>query len=109
MNQHGQSTGSEEENSQRASDSDSDGSVSRNENGLDRSKDSKDGSLTQEEEQEVIDEKEEEIIVEYKRRLQEKDNTVFFELFEMMLQKMDSVQRDVKELKEQNSQVSHKV
>ena len=54
-------------------------------------------------------EEEEELIVSYKQRLQQQDNTVVFELFELLLEKMTNVQIKIGEVKDQCEKVSGKV
>ena len=51
----------------------------------------------------------EKIIDGYKARLREKDNTVFFDLFELLIEKMGMVQHDIKDMKEKQEKVSCQV
>ena len=52
---------------------------------------------------------EEELIADYKIRLQNKDNTVVFNLFEMLIEKMQQVQDDIRSMKTRQNTVSRKL
>ena len=54
-------------------------------------------------------EKEDEVIQNYKKRLQEDDKTVIFEMFELLLTKMSTLQQDFTVLKKEQTQVSEQV
>ena len=59
-------------------------------------------------EQLITENVDDEVIENYQKRLSRKDNTVIFDLFELLIKKMSSVQNDMKELKQQQRQVSQK-
>ena len=61
------------------------------------------------ENQQVDEEKEEKLLLEYKTRLQNKDETVIFDLFEMMITKMTQVQQTMKAVKRRQNFVSRKL
>ena len=59
--------------------------------------------------QEKWDEEEEEIIKQYKQRLQNDDNMIIFELFEMMLTKMNTIQDSIRNIKMEQKNINDKV
>ena len=92
--------------------------VEETENESEDAQGSQDGTDVQEEierensksqEESRKDEEGERLIAEYRTRLQEKDTTVVFDLFELLLTKMTAVQNSIEEVRKQQSILDRKI